>query len=367
MCDIKPLYVWHHMNSMLYYSLFYWHPKLYSWHHMDNIPEYRADCIGHNIHYTCDTTATVTMTRHCNVFDMILSVYEISHAEWMTTQPLYLTWYPMYLCNQTHFTNDITPYVRMKQHSLHAWHHSYFTWHHIHACWQHTIVSMSWHKLCLWHHMYYIWCHPYCVYDKHSSISVLRHVKTDIYSTPYVITPSLLKISHLLCKISQAPYVCHHSVYTGHDIHILWQPLLFITSHALYSFHHTHYIWHLIYSVWCHFHYVCYITQWPYLWHQTLYVYVIFTWYGIRHSVMTTKPFCAFPATMRDVTLNVFLTWHTMYQFFERKWMYVITASICMTSYALHMTSHPLFMTSHHWRNHITSSALITSHTQYMT
>ena len=165
MCDIKPLYVWHHMNSMLYYSLFYWHPKLYSWHNIHNIPEYRADCIGHNIHYTCDTTATVTMTRHCNVFDMILSVYEISHAEWMTTQPLYLTWYPMYLCNQTHFTNDITPYVRMKQHSLHAWHHSYFTWHHIHACWQHTIVSKSWHKLCLWHHMYYIWCHPYCVYD----------------------------------------------------------------------------------------------------------------------------------------------------------------------------------------------------------
>ena len=36
-----------------------------------------------------------------------------------------------------------------------------------------------------------------------------------------------------------------------------------------------------------------------------------------------------------------------MYQFYEKKWMYVITASICMTPYALHMTSHPLFMTSH--------------------
>ena len=40
--------------------------------------------------------------------------------------------------------------------------------------------------------------------------------------------------------------------------------------------------------------------------------------------------------------------------------MYVITASICITPYALHMTSHPLFMTSHHF---MTSSPLcLTSH-----
>ena len=138
--------------------------RLYSWHHIHNIPEYRTDCIRHNIHYTCDITATVTWQHTCNIFDMILSVYEISPAEWMTTKRLYLTWYPMYLCNQTHLTNDITPYVRMKPHPLHAWHHRHFTCNHIHSFWQHTIVSMSWQKLCLWHHMYNIWCHPYCVY-----------------------------------------------------------------------------------------------------------------------------------------------------------------------------------------------------------
>ena len=157
---------------------------------------------------------------------MILSVYEISPAEWMTTQWLYLTWYPMYLCNQTHLTNDITTYVRMKAHPQHAWHYRHFTCHHIHSCWKHTIVSMSWHKLCLWHHMYNIWCHTYCVYYKPSSISDQKHVKTDISSTRYVITPSLLKASHLQCKISQVSYVCHHLGYTGHDIHTLWEPLL---------------------------------------------------------------------------------------------------------------------------------------------
>ena len=42
--------------------------RLHSWHHIHNIPEYRTDCIRHNIHYTCDITATVTMTRHLQYF-----------------------------------------------------------------------------------------------------------------------------------------------------------------------------------------------------------------------------------------------------------------------------------------------------------
>ena len=42
--------------------------RLYSWHHIHNIPEYRTECIRHNIHYTCDITAIVTMTRHLQCF-----------------------------------------------------------------------------------------------------------------------------------------------------------------------------------------------------------------------------------------------------------------------------------------------------------
>ena len=165
MCDIKPLYVWHHMNSMWYHNHYYWHQRLYSWHHIHNIPEYRP-----TVYVMTYTTLVTSQPLYlwqdtCNVFDMILSVYEISPAEWMRTQRLYLTWYPMYLCNQTHMTNVITPYVRIKPQPLHAWHHRHIIWHHIHSWWQHTIVSVSWYKLCLWHHMYNIWCHPYCVYD----------------------------------------------------------------------------------------------------------------------------------------------------------------------------------------------------------
>ena len=55
-----------------------------------------------------------------------------------------------------------------------------------------------------------------------------------------------------------------------------------------------------------------------------------------------------------------------MFQFYEKKWMYVITASICMIPKALPMTSHPLFMKSHHF--FMTSSPLyLTSHPVYLT
>ena len=101
----------------------------------------------------------------------------------MRTQRLYLTWYPLYLCNQTHLIDDITPYIHMKTQPLNAWHHRHFMWHHIHSCWQHTIVCISWHTLCLWHYMYCIWCHPYCVYDSPSSISDVKPLKTEISST----------------------------------------------------------------------------------------------------------------------------------------------------------------------------------------
>ena len=125
-----------------------------------------------------------------------------------------------------------------------------------------------------------------------------------------------------ICVSSKSLYIWHH-------ICTLWQqPLEFITSHALYSLHHTHYIWHLIYSVWCHIHYVCYITQWLYLWHQMLYVYDIFTLYGIRHSVTTTLPLCAFTATRPELTLSV----------------YDISSGEWMTTQWLYLTWYPLYV-----------------------
>ena len=283
---------------------------------------------------------------------------------------MFLTLYSVYMTSQT----------------VNEWQHNDCIWHDTHCI---GVIKPAW---LMTSQLMYVWNHTHCMYDTigtlyditstladntplflyhgtHSmksyalymlspilcvwlpnSIPGWKPVKTAISSTLYVITPSWSKTSHLLCKASQVAYVCHYMRYTWHHIHTLWQqPLVFMTSHALYSLHYSHYVWHIIYSVWYHIHYVCYITQWLYLWHQTLYVYDIFTWYGITHSVMTTQPLCAFTATMPDITLCVFLTLQKMYQFNEKKWVYVITASIFITPYALHMTSHPLFMTSQHF------------------
>ena len=176
-----------------------------------------------------------------------------------------------------------------------------------------------------------------------SSISDLKPVKTASSSTLYVITPSLLKTFHLLCKNSQVAYVCHHMRYTWHPIHTLWkQPLLFMTSHALYSIHPMHYIWHLIYFMWCHIHYVCYITHWLYLWHQTFYVYDIFIYMASctvlwpnNHCVPSQHYAWHYTQCILDITHNVQILWkkvnvchHSMYLYDTIRTTYDITSTL---------------------------------------
>ena len=146
-----------------------------------------------------------------SISDIILSIYDFSQGVWVTTQELYPTSYPLYLCNHTHLIDDITPHICLKSHQLHVWHQRHFIWHHIHSWWHHTIVCMSWHPLCLWYHIHYIWCHPHCVHDYTSSISVLTPVIIAIPSTLYVITP--------LCRRHHTIYVRH---YRWHMYAIMW-------------------------------------------------------------------------------------------------------------------------------------------------
>ena len=69
-------------------------------------------------------------------------------------------------------------------------------------------------------------------------------------------------------------------------------------------------------------------------------VYDISTLYGITHSVMTTQPLCNFTAMMSGITPTVSVSSHPLYQFYQTQCMDDNTATIYMTSYALHMTSH---------------------------
>ena len=184
--------------------------------------------------------------------------------------------------------------------------------------------------------------------------------------------------------------------YTGHHIHTLWQQrLVFLTLHALYSVHHTHYIWQLIYSVWCHIHYMWYITQWLYLGYQTLYCHDIFTLYGITHSVMTThhsvlsQPLCLilhsdyfwhytkctnFMTRSQCKSSQPLYVWHHMqyiWHHFHSLWHHT---TLFMTSSPLYLTSHPLYVTlrplylcnNSHATNDIAATLYMISHTVYM-
>ena len=168
-----------------------------------------------------------------------------------------------------------------------------------------------------------------------------------------------------------------------------------MTSHALYSLHHMNYIWQLICSVWCHIHYVCYITQWLYLWHQTQYVYDIFTLYGITHSVITSQPLCAFTATMPDITLSVFwhytqctnvmkrsvcmssqplyvwhhmhYIWHHIHSLWHHTTLFMTSSPLYLTSHPLYLTSHPLYLCNHtHSLSDIIATLCMISRTVYM-
>ena len=165
---------------------------------------------------------------------------------------------------------------------------------------------MSSHPLC-WKQ------HTYCVSHHRSHMNAIICVIHDIISKLYDHNPK-----YLLNQMHYIPYITR---------------IIYDISSTLYDATFTMCVTSHNGSIYDIKHYGC----------------AIFTRYGLTHSVMTTHPLCAFTAIMPDITLSVFLTWHTMYQFYEKKRMYVITASTCMTPYALHMTSNALFMTSHHF------------------
>ena len=172
--------------------------------------------------------------------------------------------------------------------------------------------------------------------------------------------------SHPLCRRHHNKYVRHNKWHmyaimcTVHDIIYT----LYDNNHS-YLWHHMHYIWHSIYCVRYHIYNMCDIRKCLYLRPHTLYVNDICTLYGITHSVMTTQPLCNFTATMSDITPTVSLSSHIMYQFYQTQCMYDITATICMTSYALPMTSHHFMYDIRSTLSDLTSCVSLSSHPPY--
>ena len=152
--------------------------------------------VWHPLHCRWQRTHSITQNH---------SIYDVTSTSGMTTQPLYQTSHPLYLCHHT-VSTDISPT---------------FVWHHTHLLcdiiW--TIYNITPNPyvitlLYLWHHSLYIWWH-------HSDY--LGHHTHCIDN----ITPTLFMTSH-------SPYVWHHLHYTRHNILTFWpQTTILRTSHPL--------------------------------------------------------------------------------------------------------------------------------------
>ena len=136
-------------------------------------------CALYMISYTHFMSTTLSIHDiTCTIYDMSSTVYDITFTIWVTShnactsdithsmfmtykfyvasytvlwhynhciisQPLCLTWHPLYLCHHIQCINFIKPSVCMTSQPLYVWHHMHYTWHHIHSLGHHTTLCMT--------------------------------------------------------------------------------------------------------------------------------------------------------------------------------------------------------------------------------
>ena len=145
---------------------------------------------------------------------MILSVYEISTAEWMTTQRLYLTWYPNYLL--------IKPTWLMTSHPM------------------------------------YVWNHTHCMHDTIGTLHDITSTLAD--NTPLFLCHFKNSVYHIICIIHD---VTHTVCMTNPALYLTWN-MLKLTSLPLHMSSHTHFWRHHAYSVRyhrCHMYAIIWVIQ----------------------------------------------------------------------------------------------------------
>ena len=107
-----------------------------------------------------------------------------------------------------------------------------------------------------------------------------------------------------------------------------------VWSHHLYQWYNTHTIYDIISTV--------YMAQYA------LYMTSLTRFITSQHSTHDIKAIISqLTLIISDSTPTVSLSSHPDYRSYNPHSMYDNTATICMTSYALHVTSHPQFRTSH--------------------
>ena len=147
----------------------------------------------------------------------------------MTSHPLYLTWYPLYLCHHIHSIDDITPTQFLRSHPLYMTtsYPFYMTSQPLNVC-HHTnsfnditpFVCRTSNPLYVKYHTWYKAPHPH--------LMISNHFNYDITCTVFITSPPL----YLKWPL---PYLCHHN----ESIDGL-RPTVCMISHPLYVCHRFH-------------------------------------------------------------------------------------------------------------------------------
>ena len=156
----------------------------------------------------------------------------------MTSNPLYLTSYPRYLCHHIHCIDDITPAVFMEISSAmyddiisivyNIIFTIFVTSQPLYLCLTPPLSMIS-HSLYIWHCTHYMFNIRYTIKVSHPHFMASCHIIYDITCTVILKSLPLYLTLH-------PPYVCHHN----HSIHDLW-PTVCMISHLLYVWHLMHY------------------------------------------------------------------------------------------------------------------------------
>ena len=147
----------------------------------------------------------------------------------MTSHPLYLTWYPLYLCHHIHCFDDIRATQFLRSHLLYMMtsYPFYTTSQPLNVCHHNNSFNDRTPFACRTSNPLYV---KYHTLDKapHQHVMVSHHIIYDITCTVFITPPSL----YLKWPL---PYLCQHN-----DSIDGLRPTVCMTSHPLYVCHRFH-------------------------------------------------------------------------------------------------------------------------------
>ena len=147
--------------------------------------------------------------------------------------------------------------------------------------------------------------------------------------------------------ITQPQYVWHHI-----ELHMTSLPLFMLshhamTSHPLYSCHHTQDTCLHIHCSWTVTYSVLIIPHLLYVWHQSLYMWVLYEFYIFYRNSTWHHTHSLWHNSIHDVTSTLFMIAHPLYMTSHTLYLRHPSHCICDKTPPMVMTSCSVYMTSH--------------------